>query len=299
VGNSLYGLQGMSSDSSEVRAMLSALVPKVESCREALDAQHVGNSLYGLQGMGEGDEHTALLNYLYDKTTCISGNALLSCKDLVVFGQNLALILPKLRVVLKDEYEQWENVNSIIADELLARKDNSDPFFSPEDFGSKAEQRVYDIIKMTFDDSIRSISSNEYLFNLFESDIVLRVPIVNDLSSSRLSQRELIIIINIEIDGIHHKREKRKRFCMLRDKYLKAKGVVIERIDTSTLRRYVYVYMYVYLYVFRYMIISVMRNVYKCIYIHTCIYIYVNRMKDKEIKEWIQERVTEAQKSNL
>jgi conjugal transfer/entry exclusion protein len=100
VGNALYGLQGMSSDSTEVRAMLSALVPKVKSCREALDTQEVGNALYGLQGMGEEDKHTVLLNHLYDKAACIAGNATLSCKDLIVFGQNLALTLFKLRVVL-------------------------------------------------------------------------------------------------------------------------------------------------------------------------------------------------------
>jgi hypothetical protein len=38
-------MKRMSSDSAEIRAMLSALVPKVESCREALDALAVGNAL--------------------------------------------------------------------------------------------------------------------------------------------------------------------------------------------------------------------------------------------------------------
>jgi very-short-patch-repair endonuclease len=86
---------------------------------------------------------------------------------------------------------------------------------------------------------------------------VLRVPIVNDSSSSQL--REGILTVDIEIDGIHHKQEKKKRFCMLRDKYLEAQGVVIERIDASVLRR----------------------------------------MEDKEVKDWIQERVAEAQKLHL
>ena len=48
VGNALYGLQKMSSDSAEVRSLLLALVPKVESCSEALKAQNVGNALYGI-----------------------------------------------------------------------------------------------------------------------------------------------------------------------------------------------------------------------------------------------------------
>jgi very-short-patch-repair endonuclease len=43
--------------------------------------------------------------------------------------------------------------------------------------------------------------------------------------------------VNIEVDGIHHNRERKKRFCMLRDKYLKSQGVIIQRIVTSSLRK--------------------------------------------------------------
>jgi hypothetical protein len=89
------------------------------------------------------------------------------------------------------------------------------------------------------------------------TDIVLRVPIVNDSSPSQLREGDLTV--NIELDGIHHKQEKKKRFCRLRDKYLEAQGVVIKRIDVSVLRR----------------------------------------MKDKEVKDWIQETVAEAQNLQL
>ena len=41
------------------------------------------------------------------------------------------------------------------------------------------------------------------------------------------------LIVNIEVDGIHHLREKKKRFCMLRDEYLKSKGVIVERLHVS------------------------------------------------------------------
>jgi hypothetical protein len=51
VGNSLYGLQKMSSDHDEVRDVLSALAMKVDSCKEDLNAQALGNALYGLQRM--------------------------------------------------------------------------------------------------------------------------------------------------------------------------------------------------------------------------------------------------------
>jgi hypothetical protein len=42
-------MQGMRSDSAEVRAMLSALVPNVKNYAEVFTAQHIGMALYGLQ----------------------------------------------------------------------------------------------------------------------------------------------------------------------------------------------------------------------------------------------------------
>ena len=58
----------MSSDSAEVCAMLSALLPKVESCKEAFNAQNVGNALYGMKGMSsDSAEVCAMLSALVPK----------------------------------------------------------------------------------------------------------------------------------------------------------------------------------------------------------------------------------------
>jgi hypothetical protein len=253
VGNALYGMQGMSSDSVEVRAMLSALLPKVESCREALKAQAVGNALYGMQGMRGAAEFSILINFLYHQVTIIAGSPLLlkslSSKDLVSLGQHLVLTLPVLREETKDEHQRWETISILLADELVNRKSHADPFLRPGKSRSKAERRVYDISKSAFENAAMTISSNEYLFNIFEADIVLIVPVANNVNHSQSNNRNLII--NIEVDGIHHQLERKKRFCMLRDKYLRSQGVVIERIEVSALRR----------------------------------------MKDKEVKEWLLERV--------
>ena len=51
VGNAFYGLQNISSESAGICLLLSALAPKVESCRKAIDAQPVNNALYDLQNM--------------------------------------------------------------------------------------------------------------------------------------------------------------------------------------------------------------------------------------------------------
>lgn len=45
------------------------------------------------------------------------------------------------------------------------------------------------------------------------------------------------MIINIEVNGLHPKLERKKRFCMLQDKYLKSQGVVIELMEVSSLNR--------------------------------------------------------------
>ena len=44
-------------------------------------------------------------------------------------------------------------------------------------------------------------------------------------------------IINIEVDGLTHKREKGIRYQMLRDKYLKSRGVLVERMRSEDLWR--------------------------------------------------------------
>jgi hypothetical protein len=44
------------------------------------------------------------------------------------------------------------------------------------------------------------------------------------------------LVINIEVDCVHHRREKKKRFSKMRDEYLVSRGVVIERMEITTLR---------------------------------------------------------------
>jgi hypothetical protein len=130
-----------------------------------------------------------------------------------------------------------------------------DPFFGVGNFQSDVERRVFDIAKLALANLSISVTSNEFLFSIFEGDLVLRVPIANETSSIQSNSSNLII--NIEVDGVHHRREKKKRFCNLRDKYLKSQGVVIERIEANKLRR----------------------------------------MRDKEVREWIEERVANAQQT--
>ena len=40
-------------------------------------------------------------------------------------------------------------------------------------------------------------------------------------------------VINIEVDGIHHRQGRKINFCKMRDAHLKSRGVVVHRIDAS------------------------------------------------------------------
>ena len=267
VGNALYGLQGMSSDSAEVRELISALVPKIRECTAHLSAQAVGNALYGLQGMSsEIAEVRELISALAPKirecTAHLSaqevGNALygicclvgsleldlavdaiwgnivhlglntsniktLSDFDIMCLGQSIVLCLPVLQGSLKeDDYRKWESVSVLIGTELSSRYSKARDSMS---FQSNVERRMHAVLTRIFDKSDIMITHNEYLFNLFEADMVLRIPTISGDN----------FLINIEVDGIHHLREKSKRFCALRDEYLKSKGVVVSRIEVSAL----------------------------------------------------------------
>jgi very-short-patch-repair endonuclease len=64
-------------------------------------------------------------------------------------------------------------------------------------------------------------------------DLVMRVKRDPITRSSRSGS----VTINIEIDGIHNKEERKKRFCTLRDQHLKFQGVIIFRIEASSLQK--------------------------------------------------------------
>jgi hypothetical protein len=228
VGNALYGLQGMSSDSGEVRALLSALLPKVQSCKESLNAQAVGNALYGLQGSLRSLLSRPLVDFLFLhflKLVAPSPSLqLLSIVDMVSLGQGVVLSLPALRDSLSDgEYMKWEETSALLCGELVTRQHEG---HSRGGFRSNAERRMYNVSAKALEKSGLLVSSNEHLFDLFESDVVVRIP--RDGGDC--------LIVNIEVDGVHHLREKKKRFCMLRDEYLKSKGVVVMRVTVSRLR---------------------------------------------------------------
>ena len=246
VANALYGLQGMSSDNAEVRSLLRALSGQVERCREPLSAQAVGNALYGLAGVLGVDEGRDLGLHLMRTFLGLHRNGVLVSSDFVYLGQSVVMVLPLLKDHLtEEEVKECELIISDIEIKSHAPDEDGDSLLK-DSFQSRSEQHMHSATVKAFAGSKLRVSHNEHLFGLFECDIVVRVPRVVDTSIEEggrgdgrdpVGEREeQSLVINIEVDGVHHRREKKKRFCKMRDEYLVSRGVVIERMEVSTLR---------------------------------------------------------------
>jgi hypothetical protein len=87
---------------------------------------------------------------------------------------------------------------------------------------------VHSVVKTLLDKSKILVSFNGYLFGLFETDLVLKIPTGDSVGQ---------FFLNIEMIGVYHKPQKRERFCAIRDRYLRSRGVIIVRADSLKLRQ--------------------------------------------------------------
>jgi hypothetical protein len=250
VSNALYGLQGMSSDCSEVRDVLSSLAIKVRTCKEDLKAQAVGNALYGLQGItwsNSSPDFIFLLSFLHRQTIMIvdsfshsadlplkgSSGSRIVTDELVTLCQSLTFLLPEISEFLDiKDYNDLEKLNVLISDELSCRKRDGDKVYKSTGFQSQIEKRMHKIATTVCQNTAIEVQNNVYLFGIFESDITLHIPPNGDSMNS-----DTHTIINIEVDGIHHKNEKKILFCRRKDKYLKSKGIFVFRMDISRMNQ--------------------------------------------------------------
>ena len=260
VGNTLYGLQNMSSDSSEVRAVLRELGKKIAECTEPLDAQAVGNALYGLQNMNsDSSEVRAVLRELGKKiaecTEPLSaqavGNAFTGIQQLTIDGDLKNFVITSLNQI--SEYDRDCSFGDICTlYQSLALLDENSNFISllkelslygkfieqkkrllellynhekkrdQEGMAmSKSEQKYFLLAKRALDTYPElTLSNNEFLYG-FEVDIIVRKQIGNQTPR----------ILVIEVDGPSHRTNlASKRFDDLRDTHLtKEYGVIVER----------------------------------------------------------------------
>jgi hypothetical protein len=156
------------------------------------------------------------------------------------------MVLPLLKDHLTEkEVEECERIISNIEIKSHAPDEDGDSIMKVS-FQSRSEQHMHSATVKALAGLKLRVSHNEHLFGLFECDIVVRVPRTVDMcieEGGRGDGRDPVgeredqsLVINIEVDGVHHRREKKKRFCKKRDEYLVSRGVVIERMEISSLR---------------------------------------------------------------
>ena len=241
VGNALYGLQGMSRDDADVQALARALKDEVLRCSGPLDAQAVSNALYGLQNFLRAPEGKDLGSYLIKTFIKLFQDIADYTPEHIACVRSVVLSLPILRDIL-DENEVKECERIIAHIESKARVSNEVVARTVSlSLQLRGTQRMHTALMKALEKINASVSHNELLFGLFESDIVIRIPRAVDkhtVSEDRDREGcrgEEVMAINIELDGLHHRGEKKKIFCRLRDRYLLSRGVVIERMEVSTL----------------------------------------------------------------
>jgi hypothetical protein len=241
VRKAFYGVQGISSDTSEVSDMLTTLANKIRSCKENLTVLEVSKAFYDLHGLNEIGNKTDFisvirfvqlqLKIIVESTSPFLGlppgrssMSKIGTRDLVTLCQSLVLILPEISTIITmEEYKDLRKMQNFLTKELACRRLYGDSFYKRMDFQSRAERRLYNIASKACRDKNMKFTANSHLFDLFESDIIIRIPPADGGGD---------IIINIEVDGPHHKFGKKIVFCERKDKYLKSKGVFVSRIST-------------------------------------------------------------------
>ena len=258
LARSMYGLQGIDTNCSEGLALISALALKVEENQthslqqEVVSADIIGKALYGLQGV-KGEECSLILfQFLFQKLELLSISSKefrdVGSETLLFLTQNLRLSGLQLREFRGIDLKKWEIISAVAHRELRQRQLNlADEYFSVKKKVSLVEGRVVSVGQKMYEGSGIIVEGKGELPGLFESDIIIKIPIKNSI--------EEYITIDIEISNVYHVQEKKQRYCLLRDKYLTSYGIIVERLDLGDLRK----------------------------------------MKDKDLMNWINQRVLAAQ----
>ena len=253
--DSLYGLQNMKASSGEVLSVLSILSEKIRIIPKALQFTviDVSNALYGLQGLyGEGNkmEFMAVLGVLCKRAQLIkehSDNGGIEEGEMITENNQIEIIENKMHLshlvylhqsILFFVNEHSNNLDrkrilelKCVADDVTnileyRRKKNEGNISLKKEINKNSNLNKMSEIASKMYGSIEnaSILQNGILFNTFDAALILLIP-----------HNEKIITINIEIDSISNKKERKKLYRNRRDSYLAANGISIIRIHESKL----------------------------------------------------------------
>ena len=253
----LYGLQCMDGSCEEVRLLLRALLPRVKDIEgmhgddnkvllppralspdglrvwEPLTAQHVSVGLYGLLGLLDSPEGRQLGLYMIRMFIKVGelGSGITALSG-VAASEYVVVMLP----FLKDRMtgREVEGCEKTICDiKRLCRGSNHVDIINVKGMREREKKwlRVKDdlhsAVVKTFENSNLRISQNEPLFDLFQCAILIRVPrATGAMTKNGLGQS---LTINLEVQKSRHD----LKYQMLRDKYFRLNGIVVERIPYS------------------------------------------------------------------
>ena len=220
IGYALYGLRCMSTDSQELLELLTILGPRIERSTCVLDAVSLGMAFDGLQGKRGCSKVSFITDFLYRQldNLVISTDQLkeLSCDNLIVLGNQLALTEAELIEAFNDEHPKWEEINLIVADEIARR-------FSCDEFVLLDKESQDNLVFMRSCESQYITLSSR--FNLLGAyDCRIRPNQANSGESARSGTA-------VRGGGVGN-----VRFCMSRDRHLSSNLNNIESIGAKHLR---------------------------------------------------------------
>ena len=178
ITDSLYGLQSMSSDISEVQELVKELAKKISSTAAVLNSEQIGRALFGLQGFSssasvfeesavgiDNDEISFLLSVLWDKIKNVRTN--MSLSSIAMGLQGLTLLKDPIANNIKEYlYLQLLNIFNKQIDSTK-NKNNSN---------NNNEIKSNQIIE------VKSLQNNEINVNPIDIAITVRGLLLNDLS---------------------------------------------------------------------------------------------------------------------
>lgn len=230
LGYVLYGLQQLSSDSLEGRKLLAVLTVNFKYCKDTFGAQAVGNALYGLQKF---DEYslTNIVPALLERAECILTLGMarsLSAQQSLLHGF-VALLLNER---VSDTHIWKQKTRSLLSHiiPLLEKHKNRGEVSDIEDEYAKEASRLASYLKATQREVTIDVLRGQWLHG-FVTDILIHLKIKRDGG-------DILLKLNVEIDGPSHRRASCKNFASIRDKYLDEHcGILVHRIDVMTYER--------------------------------------------------------------
>ena len=167
--------------------------------------------------------------------------------DLILLQQSILFFQYEIKEFLTIQtVSKWEKIMNILTSEIEFRNDENkyETFISNEKSFGEERTKLLEIVKESLKGKCVEITQNDFLLNVFESDIILIMKINNklslesndhDKSENTIEENNLYNIMNIEIDSISNKIEKKKLYKSRRDNILKENGITVLRIHSVTL----------------------------------------------------------------